>query len=491
MTNHSPFDDHIKKKLGNYEPEVPPHIWDNIKANKEKRRPLFFWLSQRNNLLKVLVPAFILLTGGILLYNKTTRNSFTAKQVSETSGQTGTSLKTISQNNEKDKAEKTLPVNTTVQPMQQNKVEHEFNQQGTDEQQQINIQEKKDLAAGMKIKSFDDQVIKKENQISADKDRRTDEAITAPAINSKTKKTRQTKSTSAFLLTDGDIADQSTAGNNTGSNAQQDLFLQRLPLSLSSMYKSKTFTPEVKRFNLQSLQIPCPEKNAAGNRSYVEIYGGPDFAFRSFSDTPNSAYLEKRKESTSISSAFSADLRYTRVFNNGISFRTGINYSQINEKFSFVQGNIIQVVYVTDANGDTTGSYTTTATRYKKTFNRYRSIDVPVLIGYEIGNGRLHTNINAGAIINVYSWQQGDLLDKSLQPVNINTGGTKSPYQFKTNIGLGFMGAVSLYYKLNNKLHLLAEPYFRYNFSPMSKAELTLKQKYSSAGIRLGVRMDL
>lgn len=491
MTNHSPFDDHIKKKLGNYEPEVPPHIWDNIKSIKEKRRPLFFWLTQRNNLLKVLVPALILLTGGILLYNKTTQTTFSAKQVSETSGQTDARLKTIPQNKEKVDAEKTIPVNTTVQPMLQNKTEHEINQQGTDEQPQNNLQGKKNLVAGMKINSIDDQLIKKENQISSEKDRRTDEAITATAINSKSKKTRPTRTSTAFMVAGGDIADESTAGNNTESSVQQDLFLQRLPLSLSSMYKSKTFTPEVKRFNFQSLQIPCPEKNAAGNRSYVEIYGGPDFAFRSFSDTPNSAYLEKRKESTSISSAFSAGLRYTRVFNNGISFRTGINYSQINEKFSFVQGNIIQVVYVTNANGDTTGSYTTTATRYKKTFNKYRSIDVPVLIGYEIGNGRLHTNINAGAIINVYSWQQGDLLDKSFQPVNINTGGTKSPYQFKTNIGLGFMGAVSVYYKLNNKLHLLAEPYFRYNFSPMSKAELTLKQKYSSAGIRLGVRMDL
>jgi hypothetical protein len=57
-------------------------------------------------------------------------------------------------------------------------------------------------------------------------------------------------------------------------------------------------------------------------------------------------------------------------------------------------------------------------------------------------------------------------------------------------MGIGFIGAVSVYYKLTNRLHLLAEPYFRYNFSPASKADLTLKQKFTTAGLRIGLRLD-
>jgi hypothetical protein len=75
--------------------------------------------------------------------------------------------------------------------------------------------------------------------------------------------------------------------------------------------------------------------------------------------------------------------------------------------------------------------------------------------------------------------------------VNISTGKSNSPYQFKTNIGLGFLAGVSFYYKLNEKAHLLAEPYFRYNLTPMSKENLTFKQKYNTAGLRLGLRIDL
>lgn len=174
-----------------------------------------------------------------------------------------------------------------------------------------------------------------------------------------------------------------------------------------------------------------------------------------------------------------------------MSIRTGINYSQINEKFTYKEGNIVQVVYIIDNNGDTTGSYTATGTKYKSKNNRYHTADIPLIIGYEIGNGRVHANFNAGAIVNVYSWQKGEVLDTSSKPVSISTGGPTSPYQFRNNIGVGFLGSVSVYYKLNDRMHILAEPYYRYNFSSASKPELTLKQKYNTAGLRLGIRLDL
>lgn len=174
-----------------------------------------------------------------------------------------------------------------------------------------------------------------------------------------------------------------------------------------------------------------------------------------------------------------------------MSVRGGLNYSQINEKFTFTQGNLVQITYIINANGDTIGSYTTTGTRYKTTINKYRSIDVPLVVGYEMGNGKFHANINAGMVVNIYSWQKGDVLDTAYQPVSITTGKNSSPYQFKTNAGVGFIGGVSVYYKLNDRIHLMAEPYFRYNFSPMNNENLTLKQKYQTAGLRVGIRFDL
>ena len=212
--------------------------------------------------------------------------------------------------------------------------------------------------------------------------------------------------------------------------------------------------------------------------------------------------MEKRKSSTKFASAFSAGVRYTKVFNNGTSVRTGVNYTQVNEKFIYFNPNEIKFVtiittrVVIRAPGDTiyindTLQYQQTGSRTKTTFNRYRNIDIPLVVGYELGNGKIHANINAGVIINVYSWYKGDVLDSLYQPVSITTGKANSIYQFKNNIGVGFLGSISLYYKMTDDLHLLLEPYFRYNLSPMSKQNLNLQQKYNIAGVRAGIRFDL
>jgi hypothetical protein len=466
MSNNEQFDEHIKDQFQDYTPQVHPRIWENIIAEREKRRPAGFWVSffNRRNTLLLAVLLLASVSGAYLLLKNTTD-----KQETYIAATPNNTLQT-----------------TTVTPVDEN---NNNNQEGTNT------------------------IIDKENVTTLtvnDNTLATDNHINNSTVLSTAKKSK-IKIYSAIAQTDdNNAAPNKKKRNNVAGAADDDYAITDASLtyttSLSPEYslnklffvaqKSSSKKGEFllsKRF-LPNVNLPgCPsiEENAAGNKTYIEIYAGPDFAFRSLSDTGNSTYLQKRKESTKFSSAYSAGIRYTRVFGNGMSIRTGINYSQINEKFTYVQGNLVQVTYIIDANGDTTGSYITTGTRYKTTHNKFRTIDVPLLIGYELGNGKFHANINAGVIINAYSWQKGEVLDASLKPVSITTGKANSPYQYKTNIGLGFMTGISAYYKLNEKIHILAEPYFRYSLSPMSKENLTFKQKYNTAGLRLGIRFDL
>lgn len=239
---------------------------------------------------------------------------------------------------------------------------------------------------------------------------------------------------------------------------------------------------------------PCPalERDAAANKQYLEWYVGPDLGLKTQSDTGNSAYLQKRRESTQFLWAFSAGFRYTRVFQNGVSFRTGINFSQITERFRWVQANYVQVNYtINPTTGDTTGTTSTRGTRYKTTYNRFRSIDVPLLLGYETGFGKFKLNAHAGALVNMYGWQRGEVLDTALRPVSITTGKGSPLYQYRTNLGIGLTGGVSFYYGLNDNWQILAEPYFRYNLTPMSREGLTYREKYNVLGLRIGLRRNL
>ena len=458
MTN---FDDFTRKHLGNYSPEVPPRVWENIIAKKEKKKPYPFFVTffSKKNLL-ITVGLVTLLTGVFFMTN----NSHDLNEKLN---------KNEANTNDLNNKQKIKPVTTS--DSQQNDLtntikekDHNFNNTtlnpGTS-QSEDDLSSLQSASASNK-----DKHLYKKEKANIHNNLNTAEEFFGEATvlneNKNSSAIRDESNTMIFFLYHpekipaDDLKDAASAKNILG--------------------------------NLQLPPCPTIEKNAAGNKYYIEVYAGPDYATKSYSDTANSALLQKRKESTSFSSAFSIGFRYTRVFNNGVSFRAGINFSQINEKFSYVQSNIVQITYITDpVTGDTTGTFSTRGTRYKNTINKYHTIDIPLLLGFETGNGRLHANFNAGVVLNIYSWQKGESLDTSFKPVSITTGKGASLYQYKTNIGAGFMGGISVYYKLNDQLHLLAEPYWRYNFSPMNKEMLSLQEKFSTIGLRLGLRLDL
>ncbi len=462
MNSNRQFDEHIKEQFKTYSPDVHPRIWKNIIDKKNKKRPAGFLISLFNARNKLLFLGLIiaLSSGGAWIYFKNSPANKTQTAVENKN--TKTYLKTGTTENNQPSGQQ---LNTT-----------RFNPVA--------------VSAGDNNATNNNRVVLSNGGIIA--------AISSPTPQpgNDEKNSGNTRNANKKYYTGlGNILVNTTTPALTEEEYEgPGTVLGRLTYN-AEKYTVKRISGKEKPLSFNPIiYLPgCPsiEKDAAGNKRYFEFYAGPDYAFRSLHDTGNSAYLQKRKESSAFKSGFSAGVRYTKVFNNSMSVRGGVNYSQINEKFTLNQGNVVQVTYIINNNGDTIGSYTTTGTRHKTTINRYRSIDIPVVVGYELGNGKLHANINAGAVVNIYSWQNGDVLDVSGSPVSITTGKGSSPYQFKTNAGVGFIGAVSVYYKLNDRLHIMAEPYFRYNFTPMNKETITLKQKYQTAGLRLGIRLDL
>ena len=448
--NNKLFDSFVKEQLAGYRPEVPAHIWENIAAEKDRKKPAGFW-SFFSGLNPAAVILLMLVAGGVLIYFFNHKPDAAADktvllQPSNNNGTGGSSTGTIHQNtpssvNPADAATNNAPSNSGVA-----------------------------AGAGQLNSGAVHDIQNTANSFYSPRKifatvTNPDEGTDAPGENAE--KAIETDRTIPALLSRAQLLQTNS------------LFHPRLKMGLLLLSKN--------------LSIPCPraEKDAAGNKKYVEIYGGPDYVFSNITDTAQSSYAQQRKESTKLAFAYSAGLRYTKVFRNGMSFRTGINYSQVNESFTYVQGHITRNVYITNNNGDTTGTYSVTGTQYTKSTNKFRSIDVPLLMGYEAGNGRLHTNINAGAIVNVMSRETGYVLDKNGVPVDISPGKQSTVYKYKTNAGVSLTAAVSVYYKLNERVHVLAEPYFKYSLSPVTKSELSLKQKYHTAGLRLGLRLDL
>ncbi len=479
------FDDQFKKSFDNYLPDVPLHIWDNIEARRKRKKPAGFWWN-RKNILGAAILLIALGGGGLLLIKNqgshlkiiSRENTILQQQGTETAVPPVV-VKDNSASTSQQKNSNSATIdnsNASITGSSTNKYLSGTNKENKEVKNNMAGNRLAELPATPK--SVADKNHRSINPGENNINKRSTGKFAPPAIE-------------AEIAVATDVS--GITGNSTETSRQQGFLTSRLLYGAEKL-SAASLAWNGKKTDFKIIQIPgCPpsEKDAAGNKQYWEVYAGPDYAFKKYNDTANSALLEKRKASTSFQSAFSAGIRYTRVFSNGMSLRGGINYSQINEKFSYIQSNVVQLTYEINQAGDTTSSYYVRGTRYKNSYNHYRTLDIPILIGYELGNGRLHANINAGAVINIYSWLNGETLDTSFAPVSFSSGKSNSPYQYKTNAGIGFMGAVSFYYKLNERLHLLAEPYFRYNFSPMNKETLSIQEKFTSIGLRLGVRIDL
>ncbi|HMO61056.1 MAG TPA: outer membrane beta-barrel protein [Ferruginibacter sp.] len=466
MSNMEHFDHHFRESLSGYSPPLPDGAWEKLLAERERRRPkAIAWYASRRNLMVAAAAAVLCSTGAYWFIAAKTNTSSHKHSPAKTA--TLTTPKSV------------------IQP--QNITSDEAGHKGAlthieaPENKNDDTQKEKTSAFGQ------DSIANNANSHASVIQKRKPKTAVQ-------KNYRAAITSSTTTLPEEDWVAATHKAQPGGYSQDENVFvMQKQFFEAEKISAAVLKSPQTIKPGADGI-TPCPqiEKEAAGNKSYFEFYAGPDYAMRRYDNSINNELSERRKEALSFHSAFSAGLRYTRVFNNGVSVRTGINYSRINEKFSFVQSNIVQTVYIIDAaSGDTTGSYTVTGKRYRTTYNNYHTVDIPVLFGYEMGNGRLHANINAGIMVNLRSWQRGETLDTAYRPVSFTSGSGDKAYQYKTNIGLGFSAATSLYYRLTDNLRLLAEPYIRYNLSPMNKNETHIQERFTTIGMRLGLRFDL
>jgi hypothetical protein len=241
----------------------------------------------------------------------------------------------------------------------------------------------------------------------------------------------------------------------------------------------------------------CPTFGPTGMRKafFIDAYGAPEMSFRSLKAISNEFvdYRTARDTTERTFTGYSAGLRASMVFDNGISIRAGAVYAQKNERFrkdSAVQGNITWTI-VQRPNGtrDTLSADIETAVLRQTRYNRYRTIDFTIQLGYELPIAdRLTVGINAGANINLYNNIKATILGKDLQGFPVSASNTI----YNNSVGVSLVGSVAGYYDLTDRMQLMVEPQFRHYLRPLTKnPEYQLQQSYNQLGIAVGVRFKL
>ncbi|RFM28779.1 outer membrane beta-barrel protein [Deminuibacter soli] len=254
-----------------------------------------------------------------------------------------------------------------------------------------------------------------------------------------------------------------------------------------------------KQANKKMPVIQCPTlRGPFRNDFYVELYGSPDFVSKSISPSSPAyaGYVQRKDSAENMRVSFTLGARFSKSLSEHLLAKAGLQYSQINERLTTQTETdrktvtVITTHTIVPTPGDTlivkdTSSYEQIGYRKKTTTNKYKSIDIPLLLSYEWGNDQWKFAANAGAIINLYSWYRGEVLDTSIQNHGVAQG------TYKRNIGLGVYAGFSVMKTITDNMELFAEPYLRYNFSNMTQPGTPYNQKFKTTGLSLGIRYRL
>ena len=423
--NENDFEDFFKNKLLKYSSAVPVDMWQRIQQKKDKDSKVFFFKwSLAVLLLALLTAGYFILHTNKNLENKKTISSSNKKQNIETQNNSNKLSKDIIKRN----TDSTLVNQTNKRIVPDKKLDNN----------KSNIYLDK----------------------STNKKSKTSQYFLAKSTSSGKYISRQKFRISKHVITSGSFKDSVKIGINNASDSSNNVDIVKNYPDSTNNGKAIKMNPLPKDSSLKkeqnSLEKPSKKKSELipqQKKWFLDVYASPDIPFNEITsgDANLADYI---KSSYKMQVSYTAGVRLGKPIGKHFFVKTGFQYSQINTQFG--NGNNMKVP------------------------NKFKSVDIPFLIGYNPGLADYTTAVNAGIIFNIYSWYKGISLDSNANVANI----------YKQNTGISLYIGWSFAKQLNNKIQIFAESYFRYHLSYMTKPQSTFNQKINTAGILFGLKYN-
>jgi hypothetical protein len=279
----------------------------------------------------------------------------------------------------------------------------------------------------------------------------------------------------------------------------EDITPKRMPFPALATLSDPFATAPAQELDLELwAKTECADFIDHSVRFSVDILLSPNFALREMEarSLEHVDYARDRENSESPVFAYSASARFSASTRWGLALRTGLTYSQINERFSYLneQEERIVITNIRDNDGNIIGTDTLVevGTRRVETNNRYRMLDIPLLAGYEFRHQKFGFSVNGGILLNLLFDQKGDMLSPGDRtPVTFTRGQENDIRPFRDRLALGWYGSVGVTYELDKNLDLLVEPFFRIDPQSFTRSDFILSQRYFTTGLSVGLRKML
>lgn len=213
---------------------------------------------------------------------------------------------------------------------------------------------------------------------------------------------------------------------------------------------------------------------------YVDFGFSPErtVKYLTVKDSYFEGYAEQRNATEGFHFAYALNARLSMVHYTGLTFKTGFQFQQTNDFFEYIDLNYTEE---TEDGEIITGPYEIAK------YNRYKSFDIPLMIGYEIDINSFSFALNTGIHMNVFYDKSGYILtpDESWSTIQNDN------VVYKNWIGTSWATNIGAYFHLNNRTQLMMEPHFKYSLSSITVKNYPIEQRNFSTGMRLGLRFRM
>ncbi|MFT4666277.1 MAG: hypothetical protein ACI9VN_000948 [Patescibacteria group bacterium] len=457
----------IRNKLKYHASASPDHLWEAIEAElpvDDKNRGIFWWMGGGFLCLALLSASFFYFSGG---------------------EENGTSTSIVN-------ARTNANSNAATNLASDSNAEEVLALANTKEEEEISTTKTSD-------ESYSNLAIAK-STVKPKRNTETNTNVTTLSSRAKTTANKKTVIFSDAQATDKNVeaSNRQTGETKVSTKATFDI----AAIKATSLTALDLSSKEILFLNAEEKELDWPSllqdpKCATFGKwlklhFYGDAYVSPDIAFRELESKEEAfdRYAADRRSTESQLLSFSTGLRFSVVSNYGLSARTGIVYSQINEKFEYQQERTEKVFETVEINGVIISSDTTiqSGTQYITTYNRYRMLDVPLLLGYEVNFKKFSLSVNSGVYANLVSRQQGDFLSPEDKPVTFSSDARNTYPAFRKRLNFSVYGSIAMYINLDEHWQFMMEPHMRYYLDPMTQSSYEVEQKYITAGLITGLR---
>ncbi len=512
------FDGFVAGKLLDHEAPVPAGLWEKVRPEEDDDKVGFFWFRYPAAAILILGLLTAVAWGGYVYFSKkNTTVETTQSGIPGTNGTPGnkSSLQPVTKTT--DHVNTVAPLNNNVAPSNNNDTKANRTDVNagvpSTANEKVNIVPENNLVKETTT-NYSDKPLNNKAAVNAGHSSSSHEHTVASSTSTKTSASRLTPPPVNNDVTNNayDIFKNNTTAVTNGSDQtvanSDDVYVEP-----KSFFPISTVSSRLNGYNglsdkqLSTLNhtnqfrsvIICPT-DRRNTDWFLEAYASPDIAMKSVSNvSATPLYMLKKDSSESMQIGYSAGVRLVKPITDNILLKAGIQYTQANQKYVYRTENevktttVVTVRTIIRAPGDTvvvqdTSILQTIGFKNNTVSNHFRSFDIPVTIGYQFGDEDLKFGINAGVVVNLSSWYQGVILDSSLAIVPLDKSGNMV---YKTNIGLGLYGSISVVKRLSDDMHIFVEPYFRYNLSNMTTPQASFKQKLNIGGLSVGLRFNL